>query len=116
MDWAANGKGNRNPVAVVNGSKGFQIINVEASPGSNVVLDASDSFDPDDDDFAFRWWVMPESGTFEGDVMIQNHGTSTASLEVPSDASGKTIHVICEVEDNGTPSLVSYRRVIIKVL
>jgi hypothetical protein len=33
-------------------------------------------------------------------------------LTIPPDAAGKTFHVICEVTDNGTPNLTSYRRII----
>jgi hypothetical protein len=36
-------------------------------------------------------------------------------LYVPPDATGKTIHVVCEVRDDGNPPLVSYRRVICTV-
>jgi hypothetical protein len=49
-------------------------------------------------------------------VMILDHDTPTASVEIPSGASGNTIHVICEVNDDGIPSLTSYRRVVINVL
>lgn len=31
-----------------------------------------------------------------------------------ADSAGKRIHVICEVTDNGTPSLTSYRRIIME--
>lgn len=33
---------------------------------------------------------------------------------IPQDAAGKELHIICEVTDNGTPALTSYRRVIIR--
>ena len=116
MDWAANGVGNRNPVVVVDSSKGFEIMNVDAEAGQTVELDASESYDPEDDALSFHWWVMPESGTFEGDVMILDHDTPCASVQIPDGASGNSIHVICEVNDDGTPLLTSYRRIIINVL
>jgi hypothetical protein len=34
---------------------------------------------------------------------------------VPTDAVGKSIHVICEVTDDGVPPLTAYRRVVINV-
>jgi len=40
---------------------------------------------------------------------------ASATLEVPKDAVGKTIHIILEIHDNGAPSLYAYRRMIVKV-
>lgn len=115
MDWAAYGEGNRNPVARVNRSKGLEVLEITALPGAVLDLDASASFDPDGDALNFRWWHMPESGTWEGEVEISGADTESAVVSVPEAASGKTIHVICEISDDGTPVLTSYRRVIIKV-
>ena len=58
---------------------------------------------------------MPESGTYEGEAVVENASEAVACLIVPENASGKNIHVICEVEDDGTPALTSYRRVVINV-
>lgn len=114
MDWAAQGKGNRNPVVVVNGNQGIDPINIEPKQGKTVTLDASKSFDPDDDQFTYNWWVLSEAGTYSGKVNISGKDTKIAKIDVPPDAAGKTIHVICEVEDNGTHHLTGYRRIIIK--
>jgi hypothetical protein len=35
--------------------------------------------------------------------------------ERPSDAAGKTIHVILEIKDDGLPPLTSYRRIVIEM-
>ena len=115
MDWAASGEGNRNPVVVVNGSKGFEIIETDAAAGEVVGLDASGTYDPEDDGLIYRWWVMPEADTYEGEAVVSGASSEVASVEIPADAAGKSIHVICEVKDNGTPELTSYRRVIINV-
>ena len=54
------------------------------------------------------------TGTFDGNVNIQiTHGISTISI--PQEAAGTEIHLICEARDNGEPSLVSYRRVVLTV-
>ena len=115
MDWAASGEGNRNPVVVVNGSKGFEIIETDAAAGEVVGLDASGTYDPEDDELIYRWWVMPEADTYEGEAVVSGASSEVASVEIPADAAGKSIHVICEVKDNGTPELTSYKRVIINV-
>jgi hypothetical protein len=59
--------------------------------------------------------MLPEAGTYEGRVDISGSETDKATLNIPSDAAGSTIHVICEVTDAGTPNLTSYRRVIVEV-
>lgn len=114
MSWAKEGKGNRNPIVIVNKNRNIDIIKLSPKQGKSIVLDASKSYDPDGDQLTFKWWVMPESGTYEGDITIQNKTASRAKVLVPSDAAGKTLHVICEVTDNGTPHLTSYRRIIVK--
>jgi hypothetical protein len=49
------------------------------------------------------------------DVKIQNHSSSAATVAIPSDARGKNIHVVLELDDDGVPNLYAYRRVIIHV-
>lgn len=115
MDWAKDGEGNRNPVVVVNGNEGIDIITLTSRTDETVTLDASASQDPDGDDLAFNWWVIPGPGTYTQDVKISNSNTSRATIVVPDDSAGKTFHVICEVTDDGTHNLTSYRRVIFEV-
>ena len=50
-----------------------------------------------------------------GPVTIEGRSSTAAKVTVPSDASGKTIHVVLEVHDDGTPNLYAYRRVILRV-
>lgn len=113
MDWAAQGKGNRNPVVIVNGKKGLEIIYVKAKAGETVWLDASRSFDLENDELSFRWWNLAEAGSCREDVEIQQPHSAKTSLVVPEKASNTTIHIVCEVSDNGSPALTSYRRVVL---
>jgi hypothetical protein len=112
MDWAKEGKGNRNPVVIINGDKGIDIMTLKPKQGETIRLDVSKSSDPDGDQLTFKWWVLAEAGTYEENVTIRNSNTNLAAITIPSDSSGKTIHVICEVTDNGTHNLTSYRRII----
>ena len=112
MDWANEGKGNRNPVVVINKNEGIEILKETPWQGTTIKLNASKSFDPDGDKLMFKWWVQPEAGTFAKEITITNGNTSIVNIEVPSGSAGKTFHIICEVTDNGLPELTSYRRII----
>ena len=114
MDWAKNGSGNRNPVVIVNSDKGLASIKLGPAPGTSFRLDASASHDPDGNNLKFSWWVLPEAGSYNKDVKIAGADSSRATVEIPSDAAGKSIHVICEVTDDGSPNLTSYRRIILE--
>lgn len=113
MDWASEGKGNRNPIIILNGNEGIYLVHIEKEQGKSIVLDASKTFDPENDQLTFNWWIMPEAGTYKEKVTIQNDNSDRIKFDIPSDSAGKTIHVICEVSDNGEPTLTSYRRIII---
>jgi hypothetical protein len=44
---------------------------------------------------------------------VDDASSQKATVQVPSAATDKTIHVILEVTDNGSPRLYSHRRVVI---
>ena len=115
MDWAKDGKGNRNPIVTVNGKKGLNAISVSAKAGKTVILDASETYDPDGDMLTFKWWYMPEAGNYNGKIEIKNNDKTVSETSIPADAKGKSIHIICEVTDNGEHNLKGYRRIIINV-
>jgi hypothetical protein len=48
-------------------------------------------------------------------VRILENSSVKAKLAIPEDAGGKTIHIILEVRDNGTPELLAYRRMVLNV-
>ena len=76
-------------------------------------LDASKSFDPDGDGLSFLWWQQFEIGTTK--VTIDQTDQSIATVRIPAHAKGDTIHLICEVQDDGPFHLVAYRRIIITI-
>ncbi len=113
MDWAAFGKGNRNPVVILNGDKGIDPIHYEKRQGKEILLDASESYDPENDQLNFKWWILSEAGTFQTEIIIPDNTSDKIRIKIPSGSSGTNFHVICEVTDNGEPNLTSYRRIII---
>jgi hypothetical protein len=89
---------------------------MNARPGAKVSLSAEGTTDPDGNMVGYRWWQYKEADTFGGTVGIENGGGQKASFTVPADAKiGQTIHVVCEVTDDGTPRLTRYQRVVLTV-
>jgi len=83
------------------------------SAGSVVNLSAEGSFDLDGDGLSYKWYQYPEADSCSGTVTINNAASKNASFAFSGGASGKEVHVILEIKDNGSPALIRYRRVII---
>jgi hypothetical protein len=141
MDWTVRdaGEANHNPDVVVNGNGGTEPLAIDARVGIPLTLDASGTRDADGNALAYRWFFYPEAGTgvpgrpvFVGSpwpggvppaagggppaiaprVVVQSDTTPTAVV-VPMIAG--IAHVILAVEDDGRPSLTSYRRIILTI-
>jgi len=117
MDWCVKPytQCNHEPAAVCNGNKSRSVLQISTDPGADVKLSAAGSSDPDDDKLSYKWWVYKEAGTYWDDARIRGADSVEAVVAVPKNASGRTIHVVLEVIDNGKPSLTAYRRIILKV-
>jgi hypothetical protein len=141
MQWtiAPPDAANHNPDAVVNGTKGKAPLMVDAVVGAPATLDASGSTDPDGHALSYRWFFYPEAGggtpgaplVIKGERLLSPAGPGTEGLPTVRDrvtlstTTGTTTtvtphiaglaHVILEVTDNGTPSLTTYRRVILRI-
>jgi hypothetical protein len=87
---------------------------VSGKAGESIVLDASDSRDPDGDALTFHWWRYPEADSYSGKVEIQDSTASKITLKVPEDLGNQVIHIVLSVEDKGTPPLVRYKRIVLK--
>lgn len=130
---------NHQPVAVVNESSGTTPLYLEAEVGTRIVLDASKSYDPDGDSLSFswmhykdvtatQWWVDAEvpDVQFE-DSNGQCPGQIVSVVLPPAERcavdmfskkplrKGQILHFILTVEDSGSPSLVTYKRVVVQI-
>ena len=109
-DWCVKpyGQANHHPKI-----KSKQDMDMCVKPGEVVKLDVK-AIDPDDDTLSYKWWQYVEAGSYKGDVNIQKADEQNASFVVPDDMeAGETLHIICEVSDDGVPPLKVYKRVVI---
>jgi hypothetical protein len=142
MDWTVEdfGHANHNPRVVLNGQPGKAPITIRAEVGQPVILDAAGTTDPDGNALTLRWFFYPEAGTgIPGQPVFRRPSRLAPSPSAPVDGAaprqppprvtlttaegsrttatlqtGGTGHVILAVEDAGTPTLTSYRRVILQ--
>lgn len=134
-------KANHAPVVVVNGNSGPAPLGLEVEAGGSMVLDASGSYDPDGGHLSFNWFQYREPTTAMGEVIDPQIATVDISLlekageegrkvmiSLPgpekcaidfvtgkAKVKGQELHVVLEVKDNGSPCLVSYKRIVINV-
>lgn len=141
MQWTLStdtSKANHHPVISINGDEGVEPIYMDQEADAKFTLDASATYDPDANDkltfkwyqycdpSATQWWVDAEVSKFE----IVNKDEEGRVVEVtvpPAEKSGvdlmsrqpvtkgQLLHLILEVTDNGSPSLTSYRRIVVQV-
>jgi len=117
MNWcvAANfAAANHNPVPVLNGDKTTAVLHLDARAGSVVRLSAEGTRDPDGNKVAVSWWIYSEAGTVTDASLSATTGKQT-EVTLPLVQNPGTVHVILQVQDDGTPSLFSYRRAVIAV-
>jgi hypothetical protein len=89
---------------------------VKVQPGSKVKLSAQGTSDPDGDALNYRWWQYQEADSYDAAVHVQDAEKQQASVTVSKDAGkGRTIHIVCEVTDSGTPPLTRYQRVVVEI-
>lgn len=144
MQWTLGNeraKANHAPVVIVNGSSaGPEPIVLQAEPGAVITLDASQSYDPDGDDISFSWshhrdvttstLGIPDPQVEDiaiEDLEIKKKGRKVQLRMPPAEKcainfvtgkaleKGQVFHFVLEVKDNGTPALITYKRVVIEI-
>ncbi len=112
-DWCVKSYDEANHQPMVKLAHAYDL---KVRPGEKVSLSAKGTTDPDGDELTYQWWQYHEADTYDGTIEIRNAGKQDASFKVTGEAPvGKTIHIISEVTDDGTPSLTRYQRVVVKI-
>ena len=117
MDWNVAedlSRANHNPVIVLNGNEGKSLATAKAAEGERITHSPKGSHDPDNDELSFNWFVYKEAGNFSGDFDLENSFEEEIGFSMPKLNSGQALDIILEAKDNGTPSLSSYRRIVLR--
>ena len=144
MEWSVNGDAaetNHHPVISINGSCGLAALEIPYNLNQSIVLDASQTSDPDNDALSFNWFHYREP-TFrlEGDIARVSPNATFVSLnkygsvvEVTPNVeantvshtsrlvlrklwlivNAQTLHIILSVEDAVELPLTAYKRIIL---
>jgi len=132
MGWTVRpySEANHAPKVVVNDLAGTSPLQVDVEVGQPLTLDAAGTTDPDGHELRYRWFHYPEAGFVPGarlaGLSISDANTSRATITattacrptwmpIKAPCPSGIAHVILAVTDAGTPSLTSYRRVIVNV-
>ena len=118
MDWCVTGdfkQANHNPVAVLNGDKTKNVLEITGKPGETVSLSAAGTSDPDGNAVDPRWWIYREAGSLKSEVKLSAATGPLTSVVLPQVQQPATLHIILEVRDDGTPVLRAYRRAVITI-
>ena len=113
MDWCVSdfAGANHPPVVKVAGERVRK-----ARVGETVRLDASGSTDPDGNRLKVEWVFYPEVSGYTGAIVPTPwNGGELATVTIPADAAGRSLHFIGVVTDDGKPALTRYGRVIVDV-
>jgi hypothetical protein len=135
MDWTLKefAAANHNPIVVVNGDTTKEPIFIKAKLGVPVSLSAQGSSDPDGGKITYNWFYYEEAASAISKAIapeeimgqrgeeylnvppkVQLEGSGLEKVTVVPQAPG-VAHVILAAEDDGVPSLVSYRRIILEI-
>tara|TARA_R110002050_G_scaffold243212_2_gene379687 strand:+ start:24688 stop:26187 length:1500 start_codon:yes stop_codon:yes gene_type:complete len=112
-DWCVKSfdEANHAPILLLN-----HPLDRNTKANKTVKLSAKKTYDPDGDVLTYNWWQYKEADSYNGSIQIINADKQSASFVVPNDVKkGETIHIVCEVTDNGSPQITRYQRIILTI-
>lgn len=113
MSWTTQSYGATNHAPVIRLDKPAEIT---GNSGDVFNVSAALSTDPDGDSLGFYWYTYPEAGSAFGDLVRGVENSESVELTAPKVDKRTAFHVILEVQDKGSPSLKSYKCVLVTVL
>jgi hypothetical protein len=116
MDWCVDDYKDCNhaPVVLVNGSKDENPLSIKVKNKKTVILDASESFDPDNNKLSFEWLFYPEIANLSEATIIKTE-EKKAFIQLENSKTNESLSLLLRVTDNGYPRLVSYKRILINL-
>ena len=118
VDWGASpdfNSANHAPIINVLGSEKNEPMEISAKAGSVLKMDASKTYDPDMDELTFQWSEYVEPGNGTERIKIESGNNSNLSIRIPENSAGTTAHLVLKVSDNGSPTLCSYKRIVVNI-
>jgi hypothetical protein len=118
MQWTLTPKradANHNPLLVLNGRPGRDLVRIAAKPGAAIVLDAAGSRDPDGHAIRYRWFQYREAGALNRNAEGKFSSTTDEKILFTAPPRDGEHHVILQARDDGPLGLYSYRRALITV-
>jgi hypothetical protein len=116
MKWTVSSdyiKANHHPHIVLNGDSTKNMIEMSVHAGSSLILNARNTYDPDGNNLMYKWTFYKEPSSYKGELQMNTSVKDVCKITIPEDADGKSIQIILEVTDDGTPALTSYRRIVV---
>lgn len=92
-----------------------EYVYITAKHGESLDIDASKSLDPDGDELQYRLYLYDSENENLLTDTVLNIENGIFKIVIPANSNSKIYNFILEVYDNGTPSLTSYRRIIVNI-
>ncbi|CAE7476719.1 tolB [Symbiodinium microadriaticum] len=109
MDWCLQTyeEANHPPVPVLNHAE-----DITVNAGEGFHLDATGTYDPDDDNLSYLWFPYPEIGTYGKRLDIE-HAENLIKVYIvaPKVDQEVTTQFVLKVSDKGSPPISRYKRV-----
>jgi hypothetical protein len=117
LDWCVAERyetANHAPVAVLDGDRSRDVLHRQAKAGDQVTLSAAGSSDSDGEKIGYRWFIYLEPSDLADDVVLASMEGVVTSFTMPRNDMA-AVHVVLEVNDNGSSPLSVFRRVVVSI-